>query len=70
MYHGIASTKEVMFLPALVCLFVCVSVCHQHYSTSYPWILMKFQDSAAIRKGKVSYFAAIYLGLPYAMHVE
>ena len=27
--------KEVMFLVALACLFVCLSVCGQHYSKSY-----------------------------------
>ena len=34
--------KEVMFLVALVCLFVCLSVCGQHYSKSYERIGMKF----------------------------
>ena len=34
--------KVVMFLVALVCLFVCLSVCGQHYSKSYEWIGMKF----------------------------
>ena len=36
--------KEVMFLVALhmVCLFVCLSVCEQHYSKSYKRIGMKF----------------------------
>ena len=34
--------KEVMFLVALVCLlFVCLSVCGQHYSKSYERIGMK-----------------------------
>ena len=31
-----------MFLVALVCLFVCVSVCGQHYSKCYERIGMKF----------------------------
>ena len=31
-----------MFLVALVCLFVCLSVCGQHYSKSYERIGMKF----------------------------
>ena len=35
--------KEVMFLVALVCsLFVCLSVCGQHYSKSYERIGMTF----------------------------
>ena len=34
--------KEIMFLVALVCLCVCLSVCGQHYSKSYEWIGMKF----------------------------
>ena len=34
--------KEVMFLVALVYLFVCLFVCGQHYSKSYEWIGMKF----------------------------
>ena len=34
--------KEVMFLVALVCLFVCLSVCGQHYSNTYERIGMKF----------------------------
>ena len=34
--------KEVMFLIALVCLFVSWSVFGQHYSKSYEWIGMKF----------------------------
>ena len=38
--------KEVMFLVALVCLFVCLSVCGQHYSTSYERIGMKFYGGA------------------------
>ena len=31
-----------MFLVALVCLLVCLSVCGQHYSKSYERIGMKF----------------------------
>ena len=34
--------KEVMFLVALVCLFVCLSVCGQHYSKNYERIGVKF----------------------------
>ena len=34
--------KEVILLPALVCLFVCLSVCKEHYLKSYKWIVMKF----------------------------
>ena len=34
--------KEVMFLVALVCLFVCLFVGGQHYSKSYEQIRMKF----------------------------
>ena len=34
--------KEVMFLVVLVCLFVCLSVCGQHYLKSYEQIGMKF----------------------------
>ena len=34
--------KEVMFLVVLVCLFVSLSVCGQHYLKSYKWIGMKF----------------------------
>ena len=39
---GKALAKEVMFLVALVCLFVCLSVCGQHFSKSYKQIGMKF----------------------------
>ena len=31
-----------MFLEALVCLFLCLFVCAQHYSKSYEQIAMKF----------------------------
>ena len=41
--HFVTSlAKEVLFLVALVCLFVCLSVCGQHYSKSYEHIGMKF----------------------------
>ena len=31
-----------MSLVALVCLFVCLSVCWQYYSKTHEWISMKF----------------------------
>ena len=37
--------KEVMFLVALVCLFVCLSVSGQHYSKRYERTGMKFYNS-------------------------
>ena len=44
----ISLTKEVMFLAVFgsVCLFVCLSVCEQHYSKSYERIVMKFYEGA------------------------
>jgi len=36
------SAKEVMFLPVLVCLSVCLSVCEQDNSKSYRRIFLKF----------------------------
>ena len=41
-YFITSLAKEVMFLAALVCLFVSLSVCGQHYSNSYERIGMKF----------------------------
>ena len=38
--------KGVMFLVALVCLFVCVFVGGQHYSKSYERIRMKFLEGS------------------------
>ena len=39
-----------MVLVVLVCLFVCLSVCEQHYSKSYEQIVMKFHGG--VRDGK------------------
>ena len=36
--HIVFSNKEIMFLVASVCLFVC----YQHYSKNYQWIVMQF----------------------------
>ena len=41
-YNITSLAKEVMFLVVLVYLFVCLSVCGQHYPKIYEWIGMKF----------------------------
>uniref|UniRef100_A0A672Z9I8 mRNA export factor GLE1 n=1 Tax=Sphaeramia orbicularis TaxID=375764 RepID=A0A672Z9I8_9TELE len=41
----ITSAKEVMFLPALVCLSVCLSIHVQDNSKSYGWIWMKISGN-------------------------
>ena len=40
--HVLTYPEEVMFLVPLVCLFVCLYVCGQHYSKSCEQIGMKF----------------------------
>ena len=45
--------KEVIFLVALVCLFVCLSVCKQHFSKSYEslqWDFMEWFGDSTRRK--------------------
>ena len=43
--------KEVMFLVALACLFVSLSVCKKHYSKSHKRIDMKFHEK--VQGGKM-----------------
>ena len=55
----IISTNEILFLPAFVCLSVClfVFVCQQLYAKSYERILMKFSESVGggTRKNRLDF---------------
>ena len=43
----IISVKKIMFSVALICL----SVCKQHYSKNYEWIVVKFMEGFGVVKG-------------------